>query len=144
MIVTDNGTILESQVNLDAGQQGRLAFHCAGKAIQNGFCESFNGRMSGELGTRIGSSTLPTPGQSWRIGSRTTILHHNTHLSMPLKERGFAGRGLDPVGYRALRCARSARALAASPLKRGSSEDPRAVRERVTSFDLSSLRRQLR
>jgi hypothetical protein len=28
------------------------------------------------------------------------------------------------------------------PLKRGSSEDPRAVRERVASFDLSSLGRQ--
>ena len=32
------------------GQHGRLAFHCAtGKPMQNGFCESFNGRMRDEL-----------------------------------------------------------------------------------------------
>jgi Transposase len=28
------------------------------------------------------------------IGVETTTPHQNTHLSMPLKERGFAGRGL--------------------------------------------------
>ena len=27
-------------------------------------------------------------------GDGATTLHQNTHLSMPLKERGFAGRGL--------------------------------------------------
>jgi hypothetical protein len=30
-------------------QDNRVAFHCARKANQNGFCESFNGRMHGEL-----------------------------------------------------------------------------------------------
>jgi transposase InsO family protein len=40
---------LERHARLGAGQPDRLAFHRAGKPMQNGFCESFNGRMRDEL-----------------------------------------------------------------------------------------------
>jgi hypothetical protein len=40
---------LDRNARLGAGQQDRVAFHCARKANQNGFCESFNGRMRDEL-----------------------------------------------------------------------------------------------
>jgi hypothetical protein len=37
-----------------------------------------------------------TPDRHWRDGPRHTTPDQNPHLSMPVKERGFAGRGLIP------------------------------------------------
>ncbi|MGY3619254.1 hypothetical protein ACVJGD_005450 [Bradyrhizobium sp. USDA 10063] len=48
--------------------------------------------------TPIGSSALQTPSKRWRLGADTTTAHQNTHLSMLLKERDFAGRELVPRG----------------------------------------------
>ena len=45
----------------------------------------------------------------------------------------------DPVGYRALRCARSTKGFNGVPLNRELERRSRAVRERVTSFDLASF-----
>ena len=51
MIVSDNGTEFTSNAMLAWAQDNRVAWHfiAPGKPMQNGFCESFNGRMRDEL-----------------------------------------------------------------------------------------------
>jgi putative transposase len=51
MIVSDNGTEFTSNAMLAWGQDNRVVWHfiAPGKPMQNGFCESFNGRMRDEL-----------------------------------------------------------------------------------------------
>ena len=51
MIVSDNGTEFTSNAILSWAQENGVAWHyiAPGKPMQNGFCESFNGRMRDEL-----------------------------------------------------------------------------------------------
>jgi putative transposase len=51
MIVSDNGTEFTSNAMLAWAQDNRVVWHfiAPGKPMQNGFCESFNGRMRDEL-----------------------------------------------------------------------------------------------
>jgi putative transposase len=51
MIVSDNGTEFTSSAMLAWAQDNKIAWHfiAPGKPMQNGFCESFNGRMRDEL-----------------------------------------------------------------------------------------------
>ena len=51
MIVSDNGTEFTSNAVLAWTQEHAINWHfiAAGKPMQNGFCESFNGRMRDEL-----------------------------------------------------------------------------------------------
>jgi hypothetical protein len=51
MIVSDNGTEFTSSAMLGWAQDNRIVWHfiAPGKPMQNGFCESFNGRMRDEL-----------------------------------------------------------------------------------------------
>jgi transposase InsO family protein len=51
MIVSDNGTEFTSNAMLAWAQEHRITWHfiAPGKPMQNGFCESFNGRMRDEL-----------------------------------------------------------------------------------------------
>ena len=51
MIVSDNGTEFTSNAMLAWAQENRITWHfiAPGKPMQNGFCESFNGRMRDEL-----------------------------------------------------------------------------------------------
>ena len=51
MIVSDNGTEFTSNAILSWAEVSRVAWHyiAPGKPMQNGFCESFNGRMRDEL-----------------------------------------------------------------------------------------------
>ena len=51
MIVSDNGTEFTSNAMLAWAQDSKIAWHfiAPGKPMQNGFCESFNGRMRDEL-----------------------------------------------------------------------------------------------
>jgi putative transposase len=51
MIVSDNGTEFTSNAILTWAQEHAINWHfiAAGKPMQNGFCESFNGRMRDEL-----------------------------------------------------------------------------------------------
>jgi putative transposase len=51
MIVSDHGTEFTSNAMLAWTQENRIAWHfiAPGKPMQNGFCESFNGRMRDEL-----------------------------------------------------------------------------------------------
>jgi putative transposase len=51
MIVSDNGTEFTSNAMLAWARESKLTWHfiAPGKPMQNGFCESFNGRMRDEL-----------------------------------------------------------------------------------------------
>ena len=51
MIVSDNGTEFTSNAMLSWAQEHQVVWHfiAPGKPMQNGFCESFNGRMRDEL-----------------------------------------------------------------------------------------------
>ncbi len=51
MIVSDNGTEFTSNAMLSWAQEHQIIWHfiAPGKPMQNGFCESFNGRMRDEL-----------------------------------------------------------------------------------------------
>jgi putative transposase len=51
LIVSDNGTEFTSNAVLSWAQEARVTWHfiAPGKPMQNGFCESFNGRMRDEL-----------------------------------------------------------------------------------------------
>ena len=51
MIVSDHGTEFTSNAMLAWAQENRVTWHfiAPGKPMQNGFCESFNGRMRDEL-----------------------------------------------------------------------------------------------
>jgi transposase InsO family protein len=51
MIVSDNGTEFTSNAMLAWAQDNAITWHfiAPGKPMQNGFCESFNGRMRDEL-----------------------------------------------------------------------------------------------
>ena len=51
MIVSDNGTEFTSNAMLAWTQDNKIVWHfiAPGKPMQNGFCESFNGRMRDEL-----------------------------------------------------------------------------------------------
>ncbi len=51
MIVSDNGTEFTCNAMLTWSEQHQIAWHfiAPGKPMQNGFCESFNGRMRDEL-----------------------------------------------------------------------------------------------
>ncbi len=51
MIVSDQGTEFTSNAMLAWAQESRVTWHfiAPGKPMQNGFCESFNGRMRDEL-----------------------------------------------------------------------------------------------
>lgn len=51
MIISDHGTEFTSNVMLGWAQENRITWHfiAPGKPMQNGFCESFNGRMRDEL-----------------------------------------------------------------------------------------------
>lgn len=51
LIVSDNGTEVTSNAVLSWAQEAKVAWHfiAPGKPMQNGFCESFNGRMRDEL-----------------------------------------------------------------------------------------------
>jgi putative transposase len=51
MVVSDNGTEFTSNAMLSWAQEHQIVWHfiAPGKPMQNGFCESFNGRMRDEL-----------------------------------------------------------------------------------------------
>ena len=51
MIVSDNGTEFTSNAMLAWAEDNKIDWHfiAPGKPMQNGFCESFNGRMRDEL-----------------------------------------------------------------------------------------------
>ena len=63
MIVSDNGTEFTSNAMFASAQDNRVVWHfiAPGKPMQNGFCESFNGRMRDEL---LNESFVTKPSKS--------------------------------------------------------------------------------
>ena len=117
MIVSDNGTEFTSNAMLGWAQDNRIVWHfiAPGKPMQNGFCESFNGRMRDELLNE--SLFLDLDHARSRIAN--WIDDYNPASEHPsvyaIEGKRLCWARSDPVGYRALRCARSTRALTASP-----------------------------
>ena len=67
----------------------RRSGRCAGSTWRGSWRSGLGIPMARER-SRLGESSLP--------GSLTTILHHNTHLSMSLRGRGFVDRDEVPWG----------------------------------------------
>jgi putative transposase len=80
MIVSDNGTEFTSNAMLAWAEEHNITWHfiAPGKPMQNGFCESFNGRMRDELLNESlffgldHARTSIMPGQRSRTGPATT------------------------------------------------------------------------
>ena len=100
MIVSDYGTELTSNTILAWQQQRGVEWHyiAPGKPMQNGFIESFNGRLRDEYLNSICLAISKRRARSSKNGGSITTAHHNTHLSMRLKRRGFADRDAIPWG----------------------------------------------
>ena len=73
-IVSDNGTEYTSNAILGWTDDTGVGWHdiAPGKPQQNGFDESFNGRLRDELLNETLFRSLPTPAPCWRNGGATT------------------------------------------------------------------------
>ena len=113
MIVSDNGTEFTSNAMFAWAQDNRVVRHfiAPGKPMQNGFCESFNGRMRDELLNKslfLGLDHARTKITNWVDDYNPASEHPSIYA---IEGKRLCRARPDPVGYRALRCARSARAL---------------------------------
>ncbi len=83
MIVSDNGTEFTSTAILAWAQDHGVDWHyiAPGKPTQNGFVESFNGRMRDEQLNETLFSVSITPARRSLPGRRTTIPAGRTHRS---------------------------------------------------------------
>ncbi len=76
MIVSDNGTEFTCNAMLSWAQDHQVSWHfiAPGKTMQNGFCESFNGRMRDELLNETLFLGLDHAPPHSRTGSITTTI----------------------------------------------------------------------
>ena len=147
MIVSDNGTEFTSNAMLAWAQDNRVVWHfiAPGKPMQNGFCESFNGRMRDELLNEslfLGLDHARTKITNW-VDDYNPASEHPSVYAIEGKRLCWARS--DPVGYRALRCARSTRALAASPstVARAKIQGPSTKGWRASIFPASAASRSV-
>ena len=115
MIVSDNGTELTSNAVLKWAQDQRIEWHyiAPGKPMQNGYVESFNGRMRDEL---LNETVFTSMAQAraviaaWRTDYNTTRPHSALGYQTPaaraaeLKAMGAApppvpGSGTTPIAH---------------------------------------------
>jgi len=94
MIVSDNGTELTSRAMLAWQQEHRVEWHyiAPGKPTQNGFIESFNGRLRDECLNEHLFTSLPEARriiEAWRIDYNTTRPHSSLNGLTPTE---FAAR----------------------------------------------------
>jgi putative transposase len=78
------GTEFTSNAVLHWSKEHRVEWHyiAPGKPMQNGYIESFNGRMRDELLNESLFLNLDRLRKSSPLGLPTTTTHHNTHLSI--------------------------------------------------------------
>ena len=83
MIVSDNGTELTSNAILAWQQERDVEWHyiAPGKPMQNGFVESFNGRLRDECLNEHLFASLPEPARSSKNGGTTTTQSDRTRAS---------------------------------------------------------------
>lgn len=94
MIVSDNGTELTSRAMLEWQQERRVEWHyiAPGKPTQNGFIESFNGRLRDECLNEHLFTTLPEARriiEAWKIDYNTRRPHSSLNGLTPME---FAAR----------------------------------------------------
>ena len=94
MIVSDNGTELTSRAMLEWQQERRVEWHyiAPGKPTQNGFIESFNGRLRDEcLNEHLFTSLIEARRiiEAWRIDYNTKRPHTSLNWLTPTE---FAAR----------------------------------------------------
>jgi putative transposase len=82
-VVSDNGTELTSMAILRWSQESRVEWHyiAAGKPQQNGFVESFNGRLRDEFLNRPCSPRSAMFARRWPSGGSTTTRFARTAVS---------------------------------------------------------------
>ncbi|RWH74829.1 MAG: IS3 family transposase [Mesorhizobium sp.] len=121
MIVSDNGSELTSNAILDWADQNRVEWHyiAPGKPMQNGFIESFNGRLRDELLNETLFTSLAQARVAialWRADYNTARPHSQIAWQTPAE---FAAT-FNPRRSLALRYAKgSAPATVASPAQQG-------------------------
>src|SRR5271165_3295869 len=101
MIVSDNGTEFTSNAMLAWAEEHNICWHfiAPGKPMQNGFCESFNGRMRDELLNESLFFGLDHARASianyFRFYNRASE-HPSVYV---IEEKRLCCSGCDPVGY---------------------------------------------
>ncbi|MER9708637.1 IS3 family transposase, partial [Mesorhizobium sp. M0204] len=121
MIVSDNGSEFTSNAILAWADQNRVEWHyiAPGKPMQNGFIESFNGRLRDELLNETLFTSLAQARVAialWRADYNTARPHSQIAWQTPAE---FAST-FNPRRSLALRCAKgSAPAPVASPAQQG-------------------------
>jgi transposase InsO family protein len=110
MVVSDNGTELTSNAILAWQQERDVEWHyiAPGKPMQNGFVESFNGRLRDEclnehLFTNIKQAREII--EEWRIDYNRASEHPSCYV---IEEKRLCWPGCDPAGYLGFCRARSA------------------------------------
>ena len=98
MIVSDNGTELTSRAMLAWQQDDRVEWHyiAPGKPTQNGFIESFNGRLRDECLNEHLFSSLPDARriiEAWRIDYNTKRPHSSLGGLTPTEFAARPGQG---------------------------------------------------
>jgi putative transposase len=96
MIVSDNGTEFTSNAMFAWAQDNRVAWHfiAPGKPMQNGFCESFNGRMRDELLNEslfLGLDHARTKITNWTPESRA-FRSQKSRMNSNARLRAYDGR----------------------------------------------------
>ena len=125
MVISDNGTEFTSNAILGWAEEQRIAWHyiAPGKPMQNGFIESFNGRLRDELLNETLFSTLDQARMAlaiWRADYNNSRPHSQlgwrtpTEFANTFPRRGTALR--NPTSY--------APSPAATPVLRGKSNRP--------------------
>jgi putative transposase len=101
MIVSDNGTEFTSNAMLAWAEEHNITWHfiAPGKPMQNGFCESFNGRMRDELLNEslfFGLDHARTRIADWANDYNRASEHPSGYV---IDEKRFCWLGCDPAGY---------------------------------------------
>ena len=116
-IRSDNGPEFVAKAVQDwIGALGaKTAYIERGSPWENGFVESFNARLrdellDGEIFYSLAEARIVI--ESWRRHYNPASEHPSVYA---IEGKRLCWARSDPVGYRALRCARSTRALTASP-----------------------------
>lgn len=100
MIVSDNGTELTSNAILTWAEKNGVEWHyiAPGKPMQNGFIESFNGRLRDELLNETLFSSLAQAKPRWRTGETITTPCAHTPGSVGTHRPSFAETFSFPSG----------------------------------------------
>jgi putative transposase len=100
MIVSDNGTEFTSNAILTWQDEHAIEWHyiAPGKPMQNGFLESFNGKLCDECLNETLFTNLPEPGNSSKLESTTTPTDRARASTDSLRQSSQQGQGRGKTG----------------------------------------------